>query len=275
MAQGASMLVHISKSARYLAVASCFSGIGGCASDGGAGELAVVGLVVGAASMDSGTLLTAAAVGTGLMFAASMSGGDDVKTDTPPTALSPAVASPATTTIALAAPTPNPTKPVQGSSLEQFLARETVAKYQGRSCDYLQLSLSDADSLIASTGPIAPQVGLAQKSAVTQSLKDRNCPSLSPLAGRIGASIDTIDPVKAPQLKLPTAGVWVNSVLPGSNAEKAGLSRGDVVVAVNDNPIKDTADFRLAIGQSAIGSTARLKVWHAQKFYDAPVLIGQ
>ena len=269
------MLVHISKSARCLSIAFCFSGIGGCASDGGAGELAVVGLVIGAASMDSGALLGAAAVGTGLMLAASMSGDDDSKTATPPSALSPAVVSPAIAPIALAAPTTNTNKPVQGSSLEEFLARETVAKYQGRSCDYLQLSLSDSDSLIASTGPIAPQVGHAQKSAVTESLKGRNCPTLSALTGRIGASIDTIDPVKAPQLKLPTAGVWINSVSPGSNAEKAGLSRGDVVVAINDNPIKDTADFRLAIGQSAVGSTARLKVWHGQQFYTAPVLIGQ
>jgi membrane-associated protease RseP (regulator of RpoE activity) len=269
------MLVDVSKSVRFLAAAYCFAGVSGCASDGGAGELAVVGLVIGAASMDSGALLGAAAVGTGLMVAASMSGGDDVKTNTTPSAPSAAVVPPVTAPIALATPTTNTNKSVQGSSLEEFLARETVAKYQGRSCDYLQLSLADADSLIASTGPIAPQVGRAQKSAVTESLKDRNCPTLSPLAGRIGASIDTIDPVKAPQLKLPTAGVWINSVSPGSNAEKAGLSRGDVVVAINDNPIKDTADFRLAIGQSAIGSTARLKVWHAQKFYDAPVLIGQ
>lgn len=269
------MLVHVSKSARYLAAAYCFAGVSGCASDGGAGELAVVGLVIGAASMDSGALLGAAAVGTGLMLAASMSGDDDAKTATPPSALSPAVVSPAIAPIALAAPTTSTNKPVQGSSLEEFLAKETVTKYQSRSCDYLHLSLSEADKLIASPNPIAPQVGHAKKTVVTQVLQGKNCPPLSPLAGRIGASIDTIDPVKAPQLKLPAVGVWIDGVSSGSNAEKAGLSRGDVVVAINDKPVEDVIDFRLAIGQSAIGSTARLKVWHAQKFYDAPVLIGQ
>ena len=141
MAQGASMLVHISKSAHYLAIASCFSGIGGCASDGGVGELAVVGLVVGAASMDSGTLLAAAAVGTGLMFAASMSGDDDAKTATSPSALSPAAATPAAPSLAVA-PIPEPAKPA--SNTNYCYAYLTVGEERGSTCSPV-VEINDTD----------------------------------------------------------------------------------------------------------------------------------
>jgi len=270
------MFVCVSKSARCLAIVSCFSGIGGCASDGGAGELAVVGLVVGAASMDSGALLGAAAAGTGLMLAASMSGDDDAKTGVPPSAPSLADAAPTMTPgVPVASVPANASTTAQGSTVADLMAKETVARYQNRSCDYLHLSLSEADQLIASTIPEAPKVGNAKKSVVTRVFQGKNCPPLSPLPGRIGAAIVTVDPIKAPRLKIPATGVWVEGANPGSNAEKAGLSRGDVVVAINDKPVEDVIDFRLAIGQSAVGSTAKLKVWHGQRFYTAPVLIGQ
>lgn len=271
------MLVNLSMSARYFAIASCFAGISGCASDGGIGDLATLGAIGGSMmpGVDSGTVMALGAVAAGSMVVAPLLS-DDSSTATVP---SPAVAAPTMTpntpgtlptanTIAAAS--------VQGSTLEDFLARETVSAYQDRSCDYLHISLADADKLIASpSDPIAPKVGQAKKSVVTQVLQGKNCPALSPLPGRIGATIQTIDPVKAPQLKLPSTGVWVDAVSPGSNAQKAGLSRGDVVVAINDKPVNDIVDFRIAIGQSAIGSTARLKVWHSQRFYDAPVVVGQ
>ena len=141
------MLVYVSKSARYLAIASCFSGIGGCASDGGVGELAVVGLVVGAASMDSGTLLAAAAVGTGLMFAASMSGDDDAKTATPPSALSPAAATPAAPSLAVAsqpvrAPIPEPATPA--SNTNYCYAYLTVGEERGSTCSPV-IEINDTD----------------------------------------------------------------------------------------------------------------------------------
>ena len=142
------MLVHVSKSVRCLSIAFCFSGIGGCASDGGVGELAVVGLVVGAASMDSGTLLAAAAVGTGLMFAASMSGDDDAKTGAPPSALSPAVAAPMAPASVAAVPQPvktpiaESTKPT--STTNYCYAYLTVGEERGSTCSPV-IEINDTD----------------------------------------------------------------------------------------------------------------------------------
>ncbi|MFL1526573.1 PDZ domain-containing protein [Pseudomonas sp. O230] len=225
--------------------------------------------------VDSSTVMALGAVAAGSMVVAPILSDDS---DTA-TAASPAVAAPTMTPgvpVTFATANTTAATPIQGSTLEDFLARENVSAYQGRSCDYLHISLSDADKLIASSSdPIAPKVGQAKKSVVTQVMQGKNCPALSPLPGRIGAVIQTIDPVKAPKLKLPSTGVWVDAVSPGSNAQKAGLSRGDVVVAINNSPVDDSVELRLALGQSPIGSTVTLKVWHAQRFYDAPVLIGQ
>lgn len=274
------MLIHISKSVRYLAIASYFAGISGCASDGGLGELATLGALGGSMipGVDSGTVMALGAVAAGSMVVVPLLS-DDSNRSSPSSAPSPTVAAPTMTPgvpVALATANTTAGTPIQGSTLEDYLARETVSAYQGRSCDYLHLSLSEANSLIASTSiPIAPKVGQAKKSVVTQVLQSKNCPALSPLPGRIGAVIQTIDPIKAPQLKLPSTGVWIDSVSPGSNAQKAGLSRGDVVVAFNNSPVNDSVELRLALGQSPIGSTVTLKVWHSQQFYNAPVLIGQ
>lgn len=263
------MLAHVSKSARHLAIASCFAGLGGCASDGGVSELAMAGALLGGAEVDTGTMVAIGAAAAGSMVAASAIS-DSASTETPPSLTSAAASDAPVPTTSTIAPAPG-----QGSTLADLLDKETVAKYQNRSCDYLHLSLAEADQFLVSTNPIAPKVGSAKKSAVTQVFQGKNCPPLSPLPGRIGAVIDTVDPVKAPRLKIPATGVWIDGVSPGGNAEKAGLSRGDVVVAVNDTPIAYTTDFRLAIGQSAVGTSVKLKVWHGQRFYEAPVLVGQ
>jgi S1-C subfamily serine protease len=51
-------------------------------------------------------------------------------------------------------------------------------------------------------------------------------------------------------------GALVNSVQPGSPAEKAGLRRGDVIVAVNGTTMKDGNSLRNEISQRLPGSSA-------------------
>ena len=61
---------------------------------------------------------------------------------------------------------------------------------------------------------------------------------------------------------------------PGSSAQNAGLLSGDIVVAVNDQPIADSVDFRLAIAKAPISSSINLKYWRAHNFYTVPVLVA-
>lgn len=61
----------------------------------------------------------------------------------------------------------------------------------------------------------------------------------------LGMSIETLGPDVARELGMPekSAGVVVNSISYGGPADKAGLSRGDVIVEVDRKPVKDTDSF--------------------------------
>lgn len=55
-------------------------------------------------------------------------------------------------------------------------------------------------------------------------------------------------------------GAVIAEVLPGSPAERAGLRTGDVVVAVNDRPVRNSIAMRNAIGLLPIGERVKLDI---------------
>ncbi|HVS52206.1 MAG TPA: Do family serine endopeptidase [Opitutaceae bacterium] len=80
--------------------------------------------------------------------------------------------------------------------------------------------------------------------------------------GYLGVSTDNVTPDVAEQLGLPkdTRGVVISDIIPGSAAEKAGLKRTDVILAVDGHPVTSLDELRLRIAQMAPGSSAKLKV---------------
>ena len=77
--------------------------------------------------------------------------------------------------------------------------------------------------------------------------------------GRIGVSIQDVTPDIAEALKLGEArGAIVSQVEPKSPAQEAGIKAGDVILAVNGEPIRDSSDFRNRIGLTPVGETVRL-----------------
>lgn len=79
--------------------------------------------------------------------------------------------------------------------------------------------------------------------------------------GILGAQLQDLDAdlAEAFDLEQRQGAVLVN-ILPDSPAEKAGLQAGDVVVALNDQPIASASDLRNKIGLMRIGESARLEV---------------
>lgn len=74
--------------------------------------------------------------------------------------------------------------------------------------------------------------------------------------GEYGLSVQTLTPEIAAQLRLGEVvqGVVVTRVRPGSPAEKARLQPYDVILEVNQEPVKSSAAFKTAIGKNPKGA---------------------
>jgi Do/DeqQ family serine protease len=74
--------------------------------------------------------------------------------------------------------------------------------------------------------------------------------------GQLGVSMYTVTPDIAHSLGLASAvGALVSQVVEGSPADKAGLRVGDVVTAVNGQPIKSNSELRNIIGLLRVGDS--------------------
>jgi serine protease Do len=66
-----------------------------------------------------------------------------------------------------------------------------------------------------------------------------------------------------PQNRFRATGVYFGDVVANSPAMRAGLERGDSILAVDDFPVFQNDDLRFAIGRALAGSTVKLKVRRA------------
>jgi serine protease Do len=80
---------------------------------------------------------------------------------------------------------------------------------------------------------------------------------------RWGVGLGELTPDLRDQLQLPSnvKGVVVTNVLPGSSADNAGLSRGDVIAEVNRRPVQSPADVQKELGAVPQGKDALVLVW--------------
>jgi S1-C subfamily serine protease len=70
------------------------------------------------------------------------------------------------------------------------------------------------------------------------------------------------------------AGVLVVAVQPGSPAQKAGISRGDIILQANGAAVNDTAELRQVLASRAAGDTLSLKVRHGDAEKTLTVTVG-
>jgi Do/DeqQ family serine protease len=80
--------------------------------------------------------------------------------------------------------------------------------------------------------------------------------------GFLGVQVEPLTPDVAEALKLnrDLKGVIVNNVSEGTPAEKAGLKRGDVIVAINDKPVASRQELRLLVSQLRPDTEASLRI---------------
>jgi serine protease Do len=72
-----------------------------------------------------------------------------------------------------------------------------------------------------------------------------------------------------------TNGALVGEVTPNSPAARANLQRGDIIVAINGEPVTDANQLRMKIGMMAPNSTASLKVMRNGQPQNVPVTLGE
>jgi len=94
--------------------------------------------------------------------------------------------------------------------------------------------------------------------------------------GQIGVAVESITTDKARGLNLPDSrGALINTVAPGSPAEKAGLQPGDVIRAFNGTEINDSSDLPPLVGALPPGTHSKLTVMRDGKSREFDVTLTQ
>jgi Do/DeqQ family serine protease len=77
--------------------------------------------------------------------------------------------------------------------------------------------------------------------------------------GQLGVSMYTVTPDIAHSLGLPSVvGALVSQVVDGSPADRAGIRTGDVITAVNGQPVKSNSELRNTIGLLRVGDKVEI-----------------
>jgi serine protease Do len=95
------------------------------------------------------------------------------------------------------------------------------------------------------------------------------------IRGYLGVSIQDVDPDMARAFGLNQGGgALVANVSPGGPAEKAGVKRGDIILALNGKDVTDSSDLSLRISEMAPGNVAHLKVFRNRQPQQIDVKLG-
>ncbi len=109
----------------------------------------------------------------------------------------------------------------------------------------LSVKLAELDTTVAATTPNAPEPG----------------------SGDYGLQVQELTPEVAQELGIEDdAGVVVAGVEPEGAAAKAGLARGDLIVEVNQRPVKSVAEFRTALKAKKSGALLLVRRGDNQTF---------
>lgn len=93
--------------------------------------------------------------------------------------------------------------------------------------------------------------------------------------GRLGVAIQDVTPDIASALDLrDSKGAIISQVEPKSPAEAAGVKAGDIVVALNGDPLRSSADLRNRVGLVPVGEDVRLTVLRDGKKLEMTVKIA-
>ncbi len=119
-------------------------------------------------------------------------------------------------------------------------------------------------------------IGFAIPVSIAKQVMEQIVRQGSVTRGWIGIEAQDITPELADSFKLgKTQGSLIAGVVLGSPAESAGLKSGDILVAINGQPVLDSSSMLNIISELKPNKQATLRIERAQKQLDVGVLIGR
>jgi serine protease Do len=110
---------------------------------------------------------------------------------------------------------------------------------------------------------------------VALKIKDQIVAHGKAVHARLGVQIQPLNQTLAESFGLQRPdGALVANVAPGSAAAKAGLKSGDVITAVNGEPVVMPGDLSARIGLDAPGDKVKLSVWRDRSQHEIDVKLG-
>jgi serine protease Do len=104
-------------------------------------------------------------------------------------------------------------------------------------------------------------IGFAIPSNMVKTVMDQLIKAGKVRRGQLGIVVRRVDSDMAESLGMSeTKGIIVNSVAPGSAAERAGIRQGDVIIALDGAPVTEVNAFRNRIASSGPGAQVTLTI---------------
>jgi S1-C subfamily serine protease len=113
------------------------------------------------------------------------------------------------------------------------------------------------DTLAAGKKVAHPYVGIQMLSITPELAKESNQ--------------DPNSPIVIPEVQ----GVLVVKIMPNTPAEKAGIRRGDVIVAVNDKRVTDAGEIQQMVEDSGVNKTLKMKIQRGDRAIEVNVTTAQ
>ncbi len=119
-------------------------------------------------------------------------------------------------------------------------------------------------------------IGFAVPSQMVKAVIDSLVSKGKVVRGWLGVTIQEVSPELAQQFGLKTAkGALVSDILEGSPADKAGITRGDVIIEIDRKPVENAVQLRNLVAGLSVGAKATIKVIRDKKDKTFEVAIGE
>ncbi len=118
-------------------------------------------------------------------------------------------------------------------------------------------------------------IGFAIPSDLARQVMEQIIQNGSVTRGWIGVEVQDISPELAESFDLPTTnGTLIAGVQPGGPAERAGVRRGDILIAVESNKFTDASEMLNLIAALKPGERATLQILRDRKEQEVEIQVG-